>query len=102
MTGYHTRWARPEASADDPERIAIREALAFGKAVYDRRVALGLSVAGLAQRTGKTVDEIECVEEGGTRPTVALLRLLAAALDADVRLTADHDLGSVWFEAHAA
>jgi hypothetical protein len=27
MTGYHTRWARPRDAADDPERIAIREAL---------------------------------------------------------------------------
>jgi hypothetical protein len=27
---------------------------------------------------------------------------LAAALDTDVRLTAGHDLGSVWFETHAA
>ena len=26
MTGYHTRWARPEETADDPERIVIREA----------------------------------------------------------------------------
>jgi len=79
MTGYHTRWVRPETEADDPERLAIREALAFGKALYDRRI-----------------------EEGGTEPTVALLRRLAAALDADVRLTAGHDLGSVWFETHAA
>jgi len=31
-----------------------------------------------------------------------LLRRLAAALDADVRLTAGHDLGSMWFETHAA
>jgi hypothetical protein len=31
-----------------------------------------------------------------------LLRRLAAALDADVRLTPGHDLGSVGFEAHAA
>lgn len=31
-----------------------------------------------------------------------LLRHLAAALDADVHLTAGHDLGSVWFEPHAA
>jgi ribosome-binding protein aMBF1 (putative translation factor) len=102
MTGYHTRWARPEAEADDPERIAIREALAFGKALYDRRVALGLSIADLALRAGMTAGEIECIEEGGTEPTVALLRRLAAALDADVRLTAGHDLGSVWFETHAA
>ena len=35
MTGYHTRWVRPPGPAEDPERIAIREALAFGKAVYD-------------------------------------------------------------------
>ncbi len=102
MTGYHTRWARPEAQDDDPERIAIREALAFGKALYDRRVALGLSVADLARRADMTAGEIECIEEGGTEPTVALLRRLAAALDADVRLTAGHDLGSVWFETHAA
>jgi len=40
--------------------------------------------------------------EKGTEPTVALLRQLAAALDSDVRLTAGHDLGSVWFETHAA
>jgi len=102
MMGYHTRWARPEVLPDDPERIAIREALAFGKAVYDRRVALGLGVADLAGRAGLTADEVECIEEGGTGPTVALLRHLAAALDADVRLTAGHDLGSVGFETHAA
>lgn len=102
MTGYHTRWTRPGAELDDPERIAIREAFAFGKALYDRRVALGLSIDDLAQRAEMTADEIECIEEGGTEPTVALLRRLAAALDADVRLTAGHDLGSVWFETHAA
>lgn len=102
MTGYHTSWVRPEEIADDPERIAIREALAFGKAVYDIRNALRLTVADLAGRTGMSEDEIECMGEGGTEPTVALLRRLAAALDADVRLTSGHDLGSVWFEAHAA
>jgi transcriptional regulator with XRE-family HTH domain len=102
MTGYHTRWVRPQDQADDPERIAIREALAFGKALYDRRIALGLTTAELAERAGMTEDEIECIEEGGTEPTVALLRRLAAALNADVRLTAGHDLGSMWFESHAA
>ncbi len=102
MTGSHTRWVRREAESEDPERIAIREALAFGKAVYDRRVALGLSVADLAARAGMTADEIECIEEGGTEPTIALLRRLAAALDADVRLTPGHGPGSVGFETHAA
>jgi transcriptional regulator with XRE-family HTH domain len=103
MTGSsHTRWVRPEAESGDPERIAIREALAFGKAVYDRRSALGLTVAAVALNAGMTIDEIECIEEGGTEPTIALLRRLAAALDADVRLTSGHDLGSVGFEARAA
>jgi transcriptional regulator with XRE-family HTH domain len=102
MTGYHTRWAPLAQAADDPERIAIREAMAFGKALYDRRLALGLGTAELAERAGMTTDEIECIEEGGTEPTIALLRRLAAALDADVRLTAGHDLGSVSFETDAA
>ncbi len=102
MTGYHTRWVRSPEQAEDPERVAIREALAFGKAVDDQRCALGLSVTGLAERVGMSVDEIECIEEGGTEPTIALLRRLAAAMDSDVHLTAGHDLGSVWFEPHAA
>ncbi|MGD0064172.1 MAG: helix-turn-helix transcriptional regulator [Streptosporangiaceae bacterium] len=102
MTGYHTRWVPLPEQTDDPERIAIREALAFGKAVYDQRCALGLTIAELAGRAGLTADEIECIEEGGTEPTIALLRHLAAALDSDVRLTAGHGLGSVWFETHAA
>jgi transcriptional regulator with XRE-family HTH domain len=102
MTGYHTRWVRLPEQAEDPERIAIREALAFGKAVYDQRCAMSLTIAELAGRAGLTADEIECIEEGGTEPTIALLRRLAAALDSDVRLTAGHDLGSVWFETHAA
>ena len=49
MTGYHTRWVRPPEHAEDPERIAIREALAFGKAVYDQRRALGFEY----RRTGR-------------------------------------------------
>ena len=49
-----------------------------------------------------TTDQIECIEEGGTEPTITLLRRLAAALDADVRITAGDDHGTVGFEAHAA
>jgi ribosome-binding protein aMBF1 (putative translation factor) len=83
MTGYHTRWARPEEPADDPERLAIRQALAFGKALYDVRTTLGLSVAELALRASLTEDDIERIEEGGTEPTIPLQRRLAAALNAD-------------------
>ncbi|MCM2420963.1 helix-turn-helix transcriptional regulator [Streptomyces sp. RKAG293] len=102
MAGRHTRWVPSSLDAEDPERIAIRESLAFGKALYDRRVALSLSTAELAERAGVTQDAIECIEEGGTEPTIMLLRTLAAALDSDVRLTPGHELGSLWFEAHAA
>jgi transcriptional regulator with XRE-family HTH domain len=87
ITGYHTPWARPRDAADDPERSAIRESLAFGKALYDIRTALGLTVAELAVRAAMTDDDIERIEEGGTEPTIPLLRRLAAALNADVRLT---------------
>jgi len=45
-----------------------------------------------------TAGEIEPIEEGGTEPTVDLLR----RLDVDVHLTAGDDLGSVWFDPHAA
>jgi hypothetical protein len=55
------------------------------------------------RRTGRPDrHEIEFIEEGGPEPTIALLRHLADALDSYVRLTAGHDLGSVWFETHAA
>jgi transcriptional regulator with XRE-family HTH domain len=98
MTGYHTRWGRPPEQVDDPERIAIRKALAFGKAVYDRRRALGFSITELADRAGMTVDELEGIEEGGTEPSIDMVRRLAAALDSDMHRTAGHDLSSVWFE----
>lgn len=44
-----------------------------------------------------TADKIECIEEGDSGPTIALLRRLGA----DVRMTIGDDLGSVWFEPHA-
>jgi len=102
MTGYHTRWVRPPEQPEDPERIAIREALAFGTVVYYQCRALGLSVADLARRADTTIAEVECIEEGGTEPTIALPRRLATALDAAVHLTAGHDLGPERFEPHAA
>ena len=100
MTGDHSRWVQPDAGKSDQRQTPVREALAFGKAVYDRRTAVGMTVAELALRAGTTTDEIEHIEEGGTEPTINVLRRLAAALDADVRLTAGHDLGSVSFQNH--
>jgi transcriptional regulator with XRE-family HTH domain len=83
-------------------RLELQRKATGPRCACDQRRALGLSVADLGGRADVTADEIECIEEGGTEPTIALLRRLAAALDADVRLTAGHDLGSVWFEPHAA
>ena len=102
MSGYHTRWVRPQEFADDPERIAIREALAFGKALYDIRQALELSAAELADRAGMTEDEIECIEEGGTEPTVGLLRVSPRRLTLTCASPPDTTIGSVRFEYHAA
>lgn len=102
MTGHHTRWVRPPEQSEDPERSAIREALAFDKAAYDQRRAIGLSVASLAGRADMTADQIECIEEGGTQPTIVLLWRLAAALDAGARLTAGHNPGFVRLEPDAA
>jgi len=45
MAGYHTRQACPPEYPEGAERIAIRQAPAFGKVVYDRCHTLGLSVA---------------------------------------------------------
>ena len=53
-------------------------------------------------RPQDAADDPEHIEEGGTEPTIPLLRRLAAALNADVHLTGGHDLGFVWFETHAA
>jgi len=73
MTGYHTRWVRPEEPVEDPERIAIREALAFGKALYDIRTALGLSVAELALRAALTDDDLGSVWSKPTPPELCLV-----------------------------
>ena len=51
--GNHPRRPLPEEAPDDPERIAIREALAFGKALYDIRTELGLTFA-MASVTGSS------------------------------------------------
>ena len=62
-----------------PSGSRSREALAFGKALYDVRTTLGLSVAELALRASFTEDDIECTEEGGTEPTIPLLNRLAVS-----------------------
>ncbi|MET9207606.1 helix-turn-helix transcriptional regulator [Streptomyces bacillaris] len=92
----HARWkfARDEkvaqGIAESPEVERRREeiSLAFdlGQAVYDRRVALGLSQTELARRAGMTQPQVSKLELGGTVPTVPLLARLARAMDAVFRM----------------
>jgi ribosome-binding protein aMBF1 (putative translation factor) len=91
----------PEVEA---EREQLRLLIALGQAVHDRRVAMGLSEAELADRLGVSSDEVEGIELGDPEsfhPTV--LPLLVRALEAEV----DMHLGpggtaDVRFSARAA
>ncbi|MFJ1589914.1 helix-turn-helix domain-containing protein [Kitasatospora albolonga] len=92
----HARWklARDEevaqgiAEAPEVERRREEISLAFdlGQAVYDRRVALGLSQTELARRAGMKQPQVSKLELGGTVPTVPLLARLARAMDAMFRM----------------
>jgi ribosome-binding protein aMBF1 (putative translation factor) len=93
----HSRWKLgrerklAEGYAEPPEieaeREQIRLLMALGQAVHDRRVALGLSEADLADRLGVSIDEVEGIELGDMEafhPT--LLPRLVRALEAGVDL----------------
>ncbi|MFJ9621675.1 helix-turn-helix domain-containing protein [Streptomyces sp. NPDC101181] len=92
----HARWklSRDEKVAqgisEEPEVERRREeiSLAFdlGQAVFDRRVALGLSQTELARRAGMTQPQVSKLELGGTVPTVPLLARLARAMEAVFRM----------------
>ncbi|MFI0729284.1 helix-turn-helix domain-containing protein [Streptomyces sp. NPDC021225] len=73
-----------------------------GQAVYDRRTALGIDQASLAERTGLSTEDIDRLEGGGTMPTLPLLRTLAKALDAALDVSIDTEETRVSFVPHAA
>ncbi|MET9699001.1 helix-turn-helix transcriptional regulator [Streptomyces sp. NPDC006529] len=108
----HSRWksARErkalreyaEPAEIEAERAEIRLAMAFAKAVYDRRKALGLSQAQLAERAGLTQAKVSRVEGADAVPTLPLLRRLAHALDASLTIDLGHDHEEVAFVAHPA
>ncbi|MER5914267.1 helix-turn-helix transcriptional regulator [Streptomyces sp. NPDC001982] len=58
----------------------------LGQLVHDRRTALGLSQAELAERCGMKQPQISRIEGGGTVPTIPLLRRLADALEAELTI----------------
>lgn len=68
---------------------------------YDRRIALGLSQAELAERAGMTQPQVSRTEGGDTVPTLLLLRRLAKALDGTLNLSIDEGDSRVTFTPHA-
>lgn len=61
-----------------------RRAFVIGKAVRDRRLALGLSQMEVAARAGMTQPALSRLEAGGVVPTIPLLDRIAAALGAEL------------------
>ncbi|MEV4184589.1 helix-turn-helix domain-containing protein [Streptosporangium canum] len=89
----HSTWERTGAERRADAYQEAREALLLGQQVYNRRTELGLSQAELAERAGMTQPQVSRLETGGVTPTLALLRRLAKALDAELNVT---------FKPHAA
>ncbi|WP_406861681.1 helix-turn-helix domain-containing protein [Streptomyces sp. HUAS MG47] len=108
----HARWKSPRARAlaeglaETPEiaaeRAEIRLAMAFAKAVYDRRTQLGLSQVEVAARAGLTQAKISRIEGADAVPTLSLLRRLAGALEASLTISLDDDSEEVAFVARPA
>lgn len=89
MTSSHTSYeevASQRRSSDEYRQghAEARRAYLIGKAVRDRRLALGLSQVDLAARAGMTQPALSRLEAGGVIPTIPLLNRISAALDADL------------------
>ncbi|MET9508979.1 helix-turn-helix transcriptional regulator [Streptomyces flavidovirens] len=98
----HTQWKIPDEHHVDPAYIEAGASIALGQAVYDFRIALGISEAELARRAGLIEAEVEQIEGGGAAPTLPLLRQLTSALDAQLDVSIDSDAMSLAFVPHAA
>lgn len=97
LTEGYTESAEVEAM-----RAEIRLAFDLGQLVFDRRTALGLSQAELAERADMTQPQISTIEGGGTVPTLPLLARLAKALDASLNIALDGDDSHIALTPHAA
>jgi ribosome-binding protein aMBF1 (putative translation factor) len=89
MTGSHASYedlARQRRDSDDYRQghSEAQRAFLIGKAVRERRLALGLSQAEVAARAGMTQPALSRLEAGGVIPTIPLLDRISAALDADL------------------
>lgn len=70
-----------------------RRAFVIGQAVRERRLALGLSQAEVAERAGMSQPALSRLEAGGTVPTISVLERIAVALETELIVT---------FGSHAA
>jgi predicted transcriptional regulator len=86
MRGYHTKWTVPDEHRESAEYIEAGARIALGQAVYDRRIALGISQSELARRAGTTQTVISRLEGGAVTPTLPLLHRLAGALEGELSL----------------
>jgi ribosome-binding protein aMBF1 (putative translation factor) len=89
MTSSHTTYDDVAAGRRDSDDYRLGHAEAqraylLGKAVRDRRLALGLSQAEVAMRAAMTQPALSRLEAGGVIPTIPLLDRISAALDADL------------------
>jgi ribosome-binding protein aMBF1 (putative translation factor) len=87
MTGSHASYedlARQRRGSDDYHQghAEAQRAFLIGKAVRERRLALGLSQAEVAARAGMTQPALSRLEAGGVIPAIPLLDRISAALDA--------------------
>lgn len=106
----HSRWKtvrqqKLDADAAEPEDVAqarreIRLSMALAQAVYERRIALGLTQNELAARAGLTQAKISRIEGSDTVPTLPLLSKLAHALDASLSIALDDNATQVSFTPH--
>jgi HTH-type transcriptional regulator/antitoxin HipB len=86
----HLRWDSHRGRDNEAVRAgyeAAKRASELGQAVRARRLELGLSQTGLAERAGMTQSAVSRLEAGGTVPTIGVLERLAATLGADLVVT---------------
>jgi len=89
MTSGHTSYENIAGQRRDSDEYRqghaeAHRAYLLGKAVRDRRLALGLSQNELASRAGMTQPALSRLEAGGVIPTIPLLDRISTALDADL------------------
>lgn len=89
MSGDHTSYE--QAASQRRDSAGYREGYAeaqraylIGRAVRERRLALGLSQIEVAARAGMTQPALSRLEAGGVIPTIPLLDRISIALDADL------------------